>query len=780
MKYVISLFGALLLIILIYSFRGKEAKTNEILTASSVTNIAVLSSDSLPTRRQLRRSYFEKREILVVYGTEDKILKTKYEDLLSKLAEQAKANRRGSINVQYTSIDALQEKDIHNQILFLIGTAKANPLIKRLTRRLPLTFDPSGLNFNNNQFSTTEDILSITFYPNPENRQLPFSFVTGNDDDAIYDFFERANVNAFFRWQSLDYEITRENKRILMGNFDVHWKPDPKVYFNYAIGNDLVYQSTHYDFISHQNAIDETTLKKVVTQVETSTDELLHFIGNTDLPLLNYHIYKTAEDKGLMLGNTAQAHIDTENLSVYTIINDKYKDNFVQKELALIVDQKLGEAKAKVFQRGLPVYFTTQWQRKGYRYWAAHLSKSGNALSMKELFDNELIEKESPLMVDCFSAMVTQFFIERWGKTKFLERYNSWIPSSIELKTLEKDWNNWLVNQTAETKLIKRQKSELGYLKGFNFAHEGYSIYNGYLSRKATEAIEKQKALGSNAIAVVPYSYIRSESKPTYMNIGSRAGSENDQGVVHSAYEAKQLGIHTLLKPQVFFGSSWPGALNYETEEDWEAFFDYYYRWIRHYAFLAEIHQIDALCMGVEFSIATLTHGEQWKNMFQKVRGLYQGQLTYAANWGEEFEQLDFWDELDFIGLNSYYPLSKEDNPSDDDLKASFDRVKEKITKVYNKYQKPIVFTEIGFRSIDMPWKNPHADGDTSFNPEHQQRCYEVIFEGIQNEPWCSGILWWKFPSYLEYRGIENNAFTPNNKVTEETVKEWFSNMKTE
>ncbi|HZJ21478.1 MAG TPA: glycoside hydrolase, partial [Pricia sp.] len=93
---------------------------------------------------------------------------------------------------------------------------------------------------------------------------------------------------------------------------------------------------------------------------------------------------------------------------------------------------------------------------------------------------------------------------------------------------------------------------------------------------------------------------------------------------------------------------------------------------------------------------------------------------------------------------------------------------------VYNKFKKPIVFTEIGFRSINGPWKSPHAEGDDSFNPEHQRLCYEVVFEGIENQPWCGGILWWKFPSYLEYRGEENGAFTPNNKLAEETVREWF------
>ena len=130
---------------------------------------------------------------------------------------------------------------------------------------------------------------------------------------------------------------------------------------------------------------------------------------------------------------------------------------------------------------------------------------------------------------------------------------------------------------------------------------------------------------------------------------------------------------------------------------------------------------------------------------------------------------------MDFIGLNSYYPLSKKDNPTNEEMSLQFDTVKTKIKKVYDHFKKPIVFTEIGFRSIDAPWKNPHAEADDTINEEAQQRAYEVIFKGIENEPWCQGILWWKFPSYIEYRGEHNNAFTPNNKLAEETVRDWFT-----
>ncbi|MFC4632723.1 hypothetical protein ACFO3O_02330 [Dokdonia ponticola] len=742
-------------------------------------NIATqqIALDSIPTRRQLRRHFFDKRELLVVYGATDPSLANKYKTLLDTINQLPQNGRRRNATIRYKSVSEVTEEDIQNQILFLIGTPQEHSLLERFINSTPIEATQQGIKLHPNNHTHTSNILSVSFYPNPENNQLPFSFFTGSDANALYEFLTNriAKNGASFFWQTMDYELYRNTNRIILGNFNDQWQLDTTTFFDYSKGNTTIAQSEHYTLTSHQKQLSQEEITLLVEDLENTYQNIITFTASTKaLPKIAYHIYKTAEDKGLMLGNTQQAHIDLNDNSVHTIINEKYQDNAIEKENALILHHLLGTSTSLAFSKGLAIYFTDQWQREGYPYWSARLFESGNTLSLEELFDNELIEKESPLLTECMTASLVAFLIDYWGKDVFLQRFTNWVPSTNEIRKLEPAWQKYLSKQAANHPKKNRKKSKITYLKGFNFAHEGYQIYNGYTSQKATEAIVKQHDMGSNAMTIIPYSYIRMDSSPTYLSIGNRAGSENDQGIVHSAYEAKKLGMQSLLKPQIFFGNSWPGALEYKTEADWNAFFDYYYRWIRHYAFLAEIHQIDALCMGVEFVKATLTHPEQWKQMFQNTRGLYQGNITYAANWGEEFENVSFWSELDFIGLNSYYPLSKNDTPTDMELKASFEVVKTKIKKVYETYKKPIVFTEIGFRSTEAPWKNPHADADTPFNDKHQQRCYEVIFEGIQNEPWCAGILWWKFPSYLEYRGTKNTAFTPNNKATEITVRKWF------
>ncbi len=766
-NYVIAFIVLSLLVLGLSSIPSTEAKEK----------MPVTAHDSLPTARQLRQSFFAKRAVLVVYGASDTTLTNKYHTLLEELANSPQGDSRRNVSVTFKEATKVDANELRENIVFLVGTPKGNPLVKTYSQNIPVGLFDDRFVFNTKEYVDRNMLLSLDFYPNPKNDTLPISLLSGTDENQVFELFNKKVQEAgrsFYR-QNMDYEIYQGATRVVMGDFDPEWKLDTSTYFDYSSGSAVLARTEHFDFIFHQNAITPEALAPLSQKVAQKRVEILGFLGiQRQLPKFTYNVYKSAEEKGLMVGNASQAHFDTLDHSVHTIINEQYLDNFIEKENALLTRLLLGPSKTSALEKGLPLYFTKQWQREGYRYWSARLFESGNALSLSELLTNASLDIESPLIADCMSASLVSFLLDFWGKTKFLKHYSAWLPSEREIKDLEPEWQNYLSKNAAVMPKKVRTITDLPYQKGFNFAHEGYSIYNGYAGRKATLALEKMKSIGSNAMAIVPYSYMRDKNQPMPFQFSENAGSENDEGVVHATFQAKKIGMMSLLKPQIFAGDSWPGDVEMLNAKDWEAFFRYYHKWIRHYAFLAEIHEMDALCVGVEFAKATLSREKDWRNLFSSLRGLYQGKMTYAANWGAEFEKVGFWDELDFIGLNCYYPLSKNDAPTKAELKANFDSVKTKISKVYSKFKKPIVFTEIGFRSINAPWKNPHAEGDDSFNPSHQQLCYEVVFEGIANEPWCAGILWWKFPSYLEYRGTENSAFTPNNKLAEQTVKKWF------
>lgn len=730
--------------------------------------------NDLPTRQELFQSLRQKGQVIIVYPASNMALKT--------LAEQLSEIPARRTSFEARSDQSLTESEIKDNILMLLGAPQSNYITAQVLPELPLQITAEGILFDHKNYRDSSTVISLPFYPNPLNTKMPLMLITANNDEAVTQLLEQKHHNhrSFFRWSSWGYELYQNNCRLLMGYFDEkNWEMTKEVHFDYTQNADTLLQTEHFQFINHQASVDPSYLEQVANSCEQSARNILSFTkGPSPQQPIAIHLYASAEDKGLMQSNTNQSHIDLKSQTVHTVFNKIYEDNFIGMENQLLIRQLLGKPTLSVLENGLSVYFTQQWQVKGYNYWASRLFQSDNMPPLTEVLDNNMQAEDSRLVLGCLSASFVAFLIEQWGKESFLANYAEWQPSPAEIHGLETDWHQYLASKpfVSEGNI---KLAALPYLKGFNFAHEGYDIYNGYISRMATESLKKQASLNANAAAIIPYSYIRNPQKPSYISISESPGNENDESIVHAAYQAKKLGMTTMLKPQIWLGrGSWPGDVEMQSEADWQQFFEHYYRWIRHYALMAEIYQMDILCIGTEFAKATVQREEDWRQLIQKIRKLYSGKITYAANWGEEFEQIAFWDELDYIGLDCYYPLSKKENPSKKELAASFKDVMGKIETVTTRYQKSLIFTEIGFRSIDAPWKNPHADGgDAAFNGDHQKLCYETVFESIQGKDWCQGLFWWKFPTDLQNMGWEQKGFTPNRKPAEVVIKKWFGRL---
>jgi hypothetical protein len=540
-----------------------------------------------------------------------------------------------------------------------------------------------------------------------------------------------------------------------------------------------VLSTSVFRLVATDSSLTLDALQALTQELEPSAQAILAFAAQPgpSTPLTCY-VYPSTEQKGLQLRDTRQAHADFERPALHYVLHEAFAGKPTGAEHSLLLRQLLGKPLLAALEEGLAVYFTPRWQGPGYGYWSARLFRSGNMMPLAELLDQESFARESPLVRGCLSASFVAFLLERWGREAFHRRYASWQPTAEEIAALEREWHQFLQQQALPPAPAKR--APLPYLKGFNFAHEGYAIYNGYGSRLAREALQQQAALGSSAVALVPYSYLREPRQPAFIPVVTRAGAETDEGVIQDAYAARQLGMAVVLKPQLWLGRGrWPGDVEMENEADWQAFFNYYYRWMRHYALLAEIHEMEMLCVGVEFAKASLQRPDDWRRLIRKLRGIYSGPLTYAANWGEEFENLAFWDELDYIGLNCYYPLSKRDDPSDEELTQAFGQVLRLAERVSQRYGKPLVFTEIGFTSTPTPWREPHRDRDGSpYDGLAQERCYRIVLERLIGQDWARGILWWKYPSYLSHGGPGQTGFTPCGKPAEGLLPRYFERLR--
>lgn len=165
-----------------------------------------------------------------------------------------------------------------------------------------------------------------------------------------------------------------------------------------------------------------------------------------------------------------------------------------------------------------------------------------------------------------------------------------------------------------------------------------------------------------------------------------------------------------------------------------------------------------------------------WEEIVIKaVREVYKGPLTYAANWDEEYRLVSFWGALDYIGIDAYFPLSDKDNPNLDEIKQGWEQWVKEIEALQQKYNKPVIFPEVGYCSADgtarTPWEELAAG---KVNLKLQADCYEALCQTFWTKPWFYGMYWWRWGTDTRFGGPGNRGYSPQNKPARDVVKSWY------
>ncbi|MFD1062205.1 glycoside hydrolase TIM-barrel-like domain-containing protein [Winogradskyella litorisediminis] len=285
--------------------------------------------------------------------------------------------------------------------------------------------------------------------------------------------------------------------------------------------------------------------------------------------------------------------------------------------------------------------------------------------------------------------------------------------------------------------------------------------------------------INANFAAVMPFGFIRSLNNPEIIHNTERQWfGETRAGAKQYSEELRKQNIKIMVKPHIWIRrGEFTGFLNMETEEDWKALENSYTNFILEYAQLAQEIDAEIFCIGTELENFTLKRPKYWNNLIDDIKKIYKGKLTYAANW-DEYKRTPFWGKLDFIGIDAYFPVSDEQTPTFEKSMEGWLKHKPVIKSYSDKFQKPILFTEYGYRSVDYsgkePWKFDRSM--TEVNLEAQVNTTKALYETFWQEDWFAGGFIWKwFVNYDKSGGKENNQFTPQNKPVEQVIKTYYS-----
>ncbi len=322
-------------------------------------------------------------------------------------------------------------------------------------------------------------------------------------------------------------------------------------------------------------------------------------------------------------------------------------------------------------------------------------------------------------------------------------------------------------------KSLNQPKQEVGFQKGMGYVTWSVDAYG---NPSSDASVTELKELGVDWISVLVTWY---QTNCWSGDIHRGANTPSDETIAHVIRKAHAQGQKVMLKVHLDLldksDGSWRGEIGSLTEADWGKWFQKYTEFVLYYSNIAQKENVEMYCVGTELSTAATVKGYMWKDIIKKVRGRYRGLLTYAAHW-DRYSEIRFWDELDYVGINAYFPLTEKMVPTKEELTAAWVKWVNEIEDFQEKVGRPIIFPECGVSSADgsaiRPWEHVSRH---EVNLALQKDYYEAIYEAFWGREWFYGMYWWYWGTNTNMGGKYNRGFTPQNKPAELVVKEWYA-----
>lgn len=293
-----------------------------------------------------------------------------------------------------------------------------------------------------------------------------------------------------------------------------------------------------------------------------------------------------------------------------------------------------------------------------------------------------------------------------------------------------------------------------------------------YSSQATLNALREMRNLGANAVTLTTTYYTDSLTS-SIIHSGRYTASDASLSVVIK--EAQALGLEVNIA--VYVDPATGEWRAYLAPDDRSLWFSEYAGILDHLAALSQQHRVHRLCIGVEMiSLSTATQNPdnttEWENLIHGVRSYYSGLVMYAANWGgasdfgKEYAHIQFWQALDEVGIDGYFPLGSSPHPTFSELEYNWGVIHDSVLVPLSKsVQKPLVFEEVGYRSIVGTTLNPNDSvSQGAYDDCEQATAYYALLDAWKDSKLLAGIFWWYWETSPKVGGIGDTSYSPRFK----------------
>lgn len=288
-----------------------------------------------------------------------------------------------------------------------------------------------------------------------------------------------------------------------------------------------------------------------------------------------------------------------------------------------------------------------------------------------------------------------------------------------------------------------------------------------YSGATAERAMLTARAAGAGLVALVPTSYM--ETAASSEITADPAKTPSDESLLDAAREARRLGLVVAIKPHVdvrdgtFRGEIAPA--------DRGAWFSSYGALVDRYAALADRAGARYLVIGTELSSMSGDEGA-WRDLIERARNRFSGEILFAANWIDGAERINFWDALDGIGIDAYMPLGTDPDPSVGEIVEAWRPYAGRLRALHERWRRPVLFTELGYESRAGAAARINQ-GVAPLSERAQADAYEAAFRALSPLSFFEGIWWWEWSAEGLGIGAADGGFSPEGKEAADVLEAW-------
>ena len=290
-----------------------------------------------------------------------------------------------------------------------------------------------------------------------------------------------------------------------------------------------------------------------------------------------------------------------------------------------------------------------------------------------------------------------------------------------------------------------------------------------YTEEAVEETLDQMKDLGCGWVSILSTWYQESEGSTEMSPLDTNmSGTPSLESLEHLILKIKEREMYPILKPHIDLeNGEWRGSITFEDEGEWRDWFRNYIDFILIYARLAERHQLELFVLGTE--LKGTTHRQEWTDIIAQVRAVFGGALVYAANH-DEYSNVTFWADLDFIGINAYFSLTEQLDPTPDQLDQAFNEIIEEMGAFAQAQQRDIIITEIGYQSFDGTNITPWGASEDVEDFGEQADCYQAALSAFFDQGWVAGIYFW----HTHYDRYDWDGYAHTDKPAEGVLRDWY------